>query len=680
MNKILLGIAFVTFLAVIIFCVIKLLDSRGIISTPASAVKTIFDASLLTFKVWPSFLNGKNYYPESCSSNTFGSRVPDINKVSLAFSGGGARAAACTIGILRAIHKMGYKDRAEYICSCSGSGFLMGPYFYCEANSKISRDLILGNSSGLNTNNIPDPSNLKLNELENLNKLNKYYFGNILSNANILGLLYNYLIRKGPYDSIFSSIAGEIFLKPYNLNVDEPIALNFSHAEDIKSRNPNLKPIYCNTNSSFWLSVSSLFLSPFPYINIDMTPLYSGISQEVTYNSAKIGGVLSETFAFGNTDKPIILPTIKNVNCLNSTTYSLKKIYPVRTLKDIISTTSMAIAIALYEPKVLSPALALIIPESSKELLQKYNIWGQNYPLKPTTSDSQCSLNSTLGCNAISNYDPDTCKRTGLKCYSITAPSCQSSSDCEYSFSKLECVNKDSNKSSADCRTSPSFFKPFDCKCTATQKNYDAYKNARITDGGYSDLLSIIPLITRGVKNIICFATTDTGSDNDYLCNVKYLFGITNSNCHPELTANSEIKIFDSADFIKLARQFISTENSGGPVFARQKLRVYKNIQYGVSGGYDVDLLVILLNKRAKRFYDKLSSDIKNQITDLLVSPTKFNKFPLYSTFFQNIGKDIINLSLEQVNLLSTYCEWCLYQPELKVHIDDMFKKNKDYF
>ena len=98
---------------------------------------------------------------------------------------------------------------------------------------------------------------------------------------------------------------------------------------------------------------------------------------------------------------------------------------------------------------------------------------------------------------------------------------------------------------------------------------------------------------------------------------------------------------------------------------------------HGIEGNYEVDILMILLQP-ASKFLNKLPLEIKNEITFVpltsIKSPGLFNDFPLYATFFQNLNAGLVSLTLEQSNFLSSYTDWCLNQPELKVHIQEMFK------
>ena len=52
----------------------------------------------------------------------------DGSKIGLALSGGGYRAAAYHIGVLRALHKLGVLDKVDYISSVSGGSIIAAYY------------------------------------------------------------------------------------------------------------------------------------------------------------------------------------------------------------------------------------------------------------------------------------------------------------------------------------------------------------------------------------------------------------------------------------------------------------------------------------------------------------------------------------------------------------------------
>ena len=136
-------------------------------------------------------------------------------------------------------------------------------------------------------------------------------------------------------------------------------------------------------------------------------------------------------------------------------------------------------------------------------------------------------------------------------------------------------------------------------------------------------------------------------------------------------------KVFNSSEYTNVLNQFQNNFNSGGSTFSRSLLDVLPNQLNGVMGGYQVDLLIVLL-QTSNNFLNNLPAAVKSEITyNSLTSLTidgAFNNFPHFSTSFQNITGGGIQFSLEQINLLSTYTDWYLNQEPLKSHIDQMFR------
>lgn len=58
----------------------------------------------------------------------------DAVRLGVAFSGGGTRSASATLGQLRALHKLGWHDRINYIAAVSGGSWAAVPYTYVPKN------------------------------------------------------------------------------------------------------------------------------------------------------------------------------------------------------------------------------------------------------------------------------------------------------------------------------------------------------------------------------------------------------------------------------------------------------------------------------------------------------------------------------------------------------------------
>ena len=409
-----------------------------------------------------------------------------------------------------------------------------------------------------------------------------------------------------------------------------------------------------------------------------MSPLYSGLSQKLTQNNNTIGGVVVESFSFGNTSPPLSVNVNNNPNCVNASLITMNKINNLITLRDIITASSCAYILPLYLPNIYSPILEKLLPKKSQDLITNYNIWGTS-GLIPTNLDSQCTLDIiNNSCEVPYGYDNKSCTKYNEHCYSNTAIQCSKNSECAYNISKLQCANTIPNHSDLNCRLTI----PYGCLCNQQNKPYTTpvpqklySQMTKITDGGFSDMFGILPLLARKVKHIIVFQNT-SGSKLDYSdnCDLSALFGRCASTCQPagQIALNT-VQVFKSEVWDDVKKQFINCQNSGGPIFARLNIDVLENMNNGVTGGYTVDILFIMIYPASKRFLSKLSTEILNQINVSSVLFGDFYGFPAFPFIMQNYDLGLVSALIDQTNFLSSYTDWCINQPELKKHIDEMF-------
>jgi len=533
-------------------------------------------------------------FPELCIFNAFINRKPDIGRVSLAISGGGSRSFVSMIGYFRALNRMGYKNKAQYISTVSGGSWFYGLYSYCQSNPKYNDDILLGYSGGTVFNYSPEPKNISLEQLYNNNKEEKYFFGTIFMFKDLYEYVFNSLLYSDmELSTIWNYSVGKFILEPYGLNVDVPISASYKHSRDILKRNSDIgEPIYLLDNMPFWICNTTLFLEEYPHVIVPLTPLYSGLPQILTKNDTVLGGYLVDNYAFGNSnilDKNLII--YENNSCSKQKEVKLQGFDKIKTLADMIGTSSTAFASVVYNPKIISNVLDSVLPFDSKEFIPKYNIWG-----KTQLDDKLYSHNSRLG------------------------------------------------------------------------------------DGVFSDNLGILSLLAREVKHIICFNNCETIiTSYDETCDntITSLFGLGDKKCLSSNLAFNSIQVFDTNEYNnKILPQLKITFTKGGPTFARSQLKVLPNLINGIKGNYIVDILFILLQP-SSIFNNQLSPDIQKEITRISISSSEkqgeFNNFPNYSTLLQNPNMGILSLTLPQINILSTYTDWCLNYPELKNHIDQMF-------
>ena len=215
-------------------------------------------------------------------------------------------------------------------------------------------------------------------------------------------------------------------------------------------------------------------------------------------------------------------------------------------------------------------------------------------------------------------------------------------------------------------------------------ENPNSTKQAQYGDGYLSGGGSgILPLLSRGVKKIICFLSP--GSDIvvkpdsvEYYLTTTNVFGLaiaplygtcTNS---PPFTSNpNSAQVFESKYYQDFINQATARFNSGDVVFVRQKLPVLTNLQNGILGNYEVDLLYIILRTN-NNFNSQLPINISSQFTNIF---SQFYQFPNYP---EAIFRDqFIDYPKEKTNLLISYCYWTIQETELKSIIQNFYKENE---
>ena len=508
-------------------------------------------------------LTWKIPFPELDPYMNYGIKTPNINKTSIAISGGGTRSFSASIGYFRALQRMNLTNY-QYVSTVSGGSWFYGLYAF---SNRVNIDKLLGKSL--------KPNEMTLKNLKNANVQNKEFMGHVFSGKDILEFLLEELLSpNSQIDLAWNNAIGKMLLEPYKLNMEKPIAISKEHADNILKHNPRLGKPLVQLDKSFWICNTTLCNPKFPHVVIPLTPLYCGIHQKI-YNNSMIGGTLIENYAFGNG-----FTTIDNF--IDVTHVHTNKI---KTLRDMLGTSSTAYASMLYKPKNKDNFIKYVLPQDVELLIPKYTI-----------DDHECKL----------------------------------------------------------------------------------------ADGAFSDSSGILSLVARGVKHIISFINTNfaTDIDSSIYCDTTILplFGLLNKDCYLETLAGNSVQIFKSSDYYTyILPQFLKTHKMGGPTFARQKLQVLKNELNGVGGDYSVDLLIIIL-QTSSNFLKLLPEETRKEITHVPITALKrhrgtLNDFPNYEVAFQNLDKGMLYYTLPQINILSSYTDWCLQQPELKKHVFEMLEK-----
>lgn len=126
-----------------------------------------------------------------------------FKEIGVAFSGGGTRSAACTLGQLKALHDLDIISNIRYISAVSGGGWAATPFSFIKSNQ-------LRQFWG----KISEPKDIDLSSCKSVLKGS---FQSCITDAPILGkLIAGGAKLRG--DESFAYSLGKIFLKPFNLH------------------------------------------------------------------------------------------------------------------------------------------------------------------------------------------------------------------------------------------------------------------------------------------------------------------------------------------------------------------------------------------------------------------------------------------------------------------------------
>ena len=194
-----------------------------------------------------------------------------------------------------------------------------------------------------------------------------------------------------------------------------------------------------------------------------------------------------------------------------------------------------------------------------------------------------------------------------------------------------------------------------------------------VCDGALTDNTGIVTLLSRGARKVLAFVATRarfTDADRSAACNiheVHALFG-----CRPpQLPADMDViaasgntvQVFPTSQLPRVKAQLQQRDAEGGPIWFSGPLRVLPNPTYGVEGGHDVTLCLVLLNSSRAYLSERAQRGL----------PPPPPKFPYYSTVFHN-SDDMIGLTPDQVEHMRQFTEWSMHWPSLKTALDALFK------
>lgn len=628
--------------------------------------------------------NTSYFFPEDC----FRTNRERQNSIAVCYSGGGTRSASAMIGYMRALYRMTtfvrqkittYDKAADYISTVSGGGWFQAMYAYAQwgaSNGAFERTQLLGRSVFLPGDTLQELNrtveSLTMDSLfsdnfqtcgddrsmPNLGMLGGdrvpiYIGARFQETSLVLRALSKLFLSSTPLNQFWNAVMGELFLRPYALNADAPIALNESHASNLRIRNVGIeRPLYGVADDPFWIAVTTvdslrwgLKTTPIP-MHIQ-TPWYSGISQVMLSQDdsspAAVGGTWVESMGAFSAVIPtsVTKQNMATNQCMPVTGYNPNPNANKQTLTRCASQTDMQW-------------------QKDQPRVHKFGSGATQLNLSQADEAKVCSLFSSTS----NSVDVTITKDELMYLRDMIGPS-------STAFAAALCAKHFTIIGSGGGCIGNSLIPLVNLYSPWSKDSTPA----RLTDGAFVDNIAILPLVARNVKHIVSFwntaSTLPTGplaQNCSGMEDLLVLFGRYKETCvDTENKAQNAVQIFESDKFEMVLEQLKLARANRGPVFARVKLNVLENARYGVKGGYTVDLLLIMLQPSAD-FLSHLPDPIRDEI-----APTKeFSDFPNYKTVGQNQGS-VITLTERQVNLMAAYTEWCMWHPYLKVHLDDIF-------
>lgn len=244
---------------------------------------------------------GDNFFPERDDDELKVPELADRPNTGIAFSGGGTRSAAATLGQLRGLNELNLLGKVRYISCVSGGSWACTPFTYLP--NGWTDDTFLGQ--------VVPPGDVSMDYLQ---KLDRNSLAHQISDSIILDNFLKHSIRFAG-DETYSRALGDVFLNYFEIDsLKRFFSLNQNSVTAILGRNKNMKrdDFYTVRSGRPFLIVGSTLLRtgnqlPLPdKIHFETTPLYTGsrvLHRQAGANGRPIGGGYIEPFGF-DSDEP----------------------------------------------------------------------------------------------------------------------------------------------------------------------------------------------------------------------------------------------------------------------------------------------------------------------------------------------------------------------------------------
>ncbi|CAE7777026.1 unnamed protein product [Symbiodinium pilosum] len=196
----------------------------------------------------------------------------------------------------------------------------------------------------------------------------------------------------------------------------------------------------------------------------------------------------------------------------------------------------------------------------------------------------------------------------------------------------------------------------------------------QLGDGGSLDNAGVLALLQRGARKVIwiCSSWTDLKSSYDWAGATAETFNPQEAGVADQVFCTfgydssalgffySHNQVFERDQCFPLCQEIKAFKNQGKPAVVHKKLAVLPNSWWGITGGYEVDLLLIYLEK-SREFEALLPQETQREIAK--GDQGAFANYPIYKTTSQNEG-DILGLTAQQSHLLAAQAEYSVKENE----------------
>mmetsp|Transcript_11754 Transcript_11754/g.25857 ORF Transcript_11754/g.25857 Transcript_11754/m.25857 type:complete len:507 (-) Transcript_11754:38-1558(-) len=190
-------------------------------------------------------------------------------------------------------------------------------------------------------------------------------------------------------------------------------------------------------------------------------------------------------------------------------------------------------------------------------------------------------------------------------------------------------------------------------------------------DGGLQDVQGFLPLIQRQAKKLLLIANNSHALNSSYdwanataatfdpiaagVTDCVYpFFGFSSGACQGAVYSHDQV--FAKELLFPLAQEIRELVAQGKPVLIYRKFRVLPNAWFGITGGWEVEFLLLYLEK-AEHFEQQLPDDTRAELAK--GNKGAFLGYPFYQTLEEN-APDITGLTTPQVSLLAAQAEYSL--------------------